>query len=284
MFKMLATALFVALILIILSVTLVFPRKTKIHHPLVTFSKLGSYGRIGNQIFQVMATKHIAANAVATAVFPVSASNLPLFHLLDFGDIPFMDVAGTDLFQEKDATTYTEFPGKQWDVLDLEGYFQHIQYLQGVPMPRLQPKFQNIASHFSNHVGIHVRRGDYLTLSDSYVNLPATYFHQALTLIPAIDKVVVCSDDIEWCKANLQIPYNVEFSQSSSELEDFATLAGCKAMVMSNSTFSWWTAQFGSKSHVVVPWPWFKGSLSHLNSEDALIMPDWTVLNVNSML
>lgn len=76
----------------------------------------------------------------------------------------------------------------------------------------------------NNSVGIHVRRGDY-TLPQ-YINIysqcGANYYNYGLNLIRnqlkelnlSIGPIIICSEDINWCKSNLStlFPfYNINF-------------------------------------------------------------------------
>jgi hypothetical protein len=52
-------------------------------------------------------------------------------------------------------------------------------------------------------VSLHIRRGDYVGMPDHYVNLGVEYYKNALDLIGTYDKILLFSDDVKWCKENL---------------------------------------------------------------------------------
>lgn len=114
----------------------------------------------------------------------------------------------------------------------------------------------------SDYVGIHVRRGPNPSNPSEpnyhenpfYVKLTDTdYYKQAMALFPG-EKFMVFSDDIEWC-ATQEIFKNCTLSLRN-EIEDFNHLAGCKAVITANSSFSWWAGYLcGGK--VVAPKAWY---------------------------
>lgn len=103
-------------------------------------------------------------------------------------------------------------------------------------------------------VSIHVRRGDYVNNS-FYVDLSQTdYYDQAMSSFQK-EKFLVFSDDIEWCKQQ-ELFKECEFSEGKTEIEDLNLMAGCKAHIIANSSFSWWAA-FISGNKTVAPRNWF---------------------------
>jgi hypothetical protein len=122
-------------------------------------------------------------------------------------------------------------------------------------------------------VGIHVRRGDYVTLkaaSKCHGVLPSTYYELALTRIREAYQNLqyyVFSDDPNWCRNNLPfLEQSAEFIDSNTGLDawqDLFLLSRCRHLVIANSSFSWWggwlSDQFqGTQDRIVIaPWRWF---------------------------
>lgn len=71
--------------------------------------------------------------------------------------------------------------------------------------------------------------------------------------------VFVFSDDIQWCKDNLDFGENTFYETGNDPIyEKLRLMSSCKHFVISNSTFSWW-AQYLSKNErkiVVAPEQW----------------------------
>jgi hypothetical protein len=90
-------------------------------------------------------------------------------------------------------------------------------------------------------------------------------------------RVLVFSDDIVAAKqifSQLDISLPVQFVEplEDSPEETLILMSKSDALVISNSTFSWWAAQLGNKNKFVVrPSKWFRGML---DPED-LFPPEW---------
>jgi len=115
-------------------------------------------------------------------------------------------------------------------------------------------------------VAVHVRRGDYVNNS-FYVDLTKTDYYQiAMSLFPN-EHFMVFSDDIEWCKKQ-EMFKGCSFSEGHDEVKDMNLMASCKAVIMANSSFSWW-ASYLSSGKVVAPRKWYSDRVvrTHLLEE-----------------
>lgn len=112
---------------------------------------------------------------------------------------------------------------------------------------------------------VNVRRGDYYSRPDyrsRYGMDTDAYLRSAVAahrLVSDIHRVVVVSDDPDWCTDNLHWlreigPVDV---RRESAVQNLATLASATNLILSNSTFSYWGGYLaGSKMttcHVTVP-------------------------------
>lgn len=119
-----------------------------------------------------------------------------------------------------------------------------------------------------DYVGIHVRRGDYID-NPFYVDLTKTdYYQKAMAMFPDC-RFIVFSDDIAWCKAN-PIFKDCEFSEGKSEVEDMNSMAGCKGIIMANSSFSWWAAYL-SDAKVIAPKAWYTDGIERTKCHESWI-------------
>lgn len=160
----------------------------------------------------------------------------------------------------------------------LVGYFQHRDLV--TPLPKLVE--QHLVSSYltaavvvdrpqgRRRLGVHVRRTDYTTLQNVFVQLDVeTYYRDALARAlaaddapPPFDEIVLVSDEPVAALKELQpllseklsgVPvtvmhHPVATSSEQDDLDDFFALASCHTVIMANSTFSWWAALL---SHVV---------------------------------
>jgi hypothetical protein len=156
-----------------------------------------------------------------------------------------------------DSLTYIDLPYVATSVC-LSGYFQSPRYFPsgGPAVPAIllaaAPAAMPTASP---RAFLHVRRGDYLhpLCKHHQVDL-RNYYRYALSVFDPSTSIVVCSDDIAWCRATLPHEYRDIVDASrwiflADDLDDYETLrvmVGCSAGgICANSTFSWWATHFG---------------------------------------
>lgn len=139
----------------------------------------------------------------------------------------------------------------------LEGYFQSERYFAG-DADRVRKMFRASSEQWgkigsaiedwpappAGMAAIHVRRGDYLTsrgelTGGTGLELPASYYHDALERLPPDVPVAIFSDDPDW--ASLLFPdRKVWLSRGRSPAVDMLLMAQCRWVVTANSSFSWW--------------------------------------------
>jgi hypothetical protein len=105
---------------------------------------------------------------------------------------------------------------------------------------------------------INVRRGDYLTQPRRHPVVTIDYINEAYKQLPYCDKIIVLSDDIEWCKENIKLPKLV-FVENYRDCDALWLLSLCDHFIISNSSFSWWGAYLSRTDNKVVisPETWF---------------------------
>ena len=192
-------------------------------------------------------------------------------------------------------------PGLGYDVAleskifqdNIFGYFQTYKYLEDpnvrnlIDLLHLDPVsdwFHKCSSEMTKlpTISVHVRRGDYMDLQDSFGVLSGEYFSSAIKFTlgasnKKYERVLVFSDEVDSAKqlfSNLLVGLPVYFvdSPGNNPEEELMLMSKSDALIMSNSSFSWWAAQLGNKSKFVVcPSKWFR---SMLDPQD-LIPPEW---------
>ena len=129
-----------------------------------------------------------------------------------------------------------------------------------------------------NTVSVHIRRGDYVKLSNQ---LPISYYHNAMAHMRSIVKDpfwIVFSDDVDWVKRNLNLTEDHYFVSENENLEDYEELmvmSCCKNQIIANSTFSWWGAWLNRNEckTVIGPEKWFIKGASR--QEPYLLLKNW---------
>jgi hypothetical protein len=150
-----------------------------------------------------------------------------------------------------------------WDIRGgtwLRGYFQSPLYFAGWESEirrwyqppsdtasRVNAALSTLPENPTDMLAVHVRLGDYLTVSSSYgssetgVTLPRAFYERALSRFPKKVPIALFSDEPDLATAVLsRRPAWV--SRGSDHAVDLFSMASFKRMVISNSSFSWWAA------------------------------------------
>ena len=116
----------------------------------------------------------------------------------------------------------------------------------------------------NNSVCVTIRRGDFLNsnFKKDYYICNRDYFIKAIEKAQELvsnPQFIVFSDEVEWCKSNMQFPENTLFESGKDPIwEKIRLMYNCKHFIISNSTFSWW-AQYLSRNEnkvVIAPKEW----------------------------
>lgn len=135
-------------------------------------------------------------------------------------------------------------------------------------------------------VGLHVRRGDFVSLSDAaqvHGLCSIDYYRRAISLVkercPQCH-FLVFSDDPQWARADLPLDPSSVFVTGNAETpeQDLALMSACKHHILANSSFSWWAAWLGSSIEqlVIAPAPWYAST--KLDARD-LAISRWQYLS-----
>ena len=132
-------------------------------------------------------------------------------------------------------------------------------------------------------VGIHVRRGDYLTdpTYQGICDLP--YYRNAIAFINEHIKVpnfFIFSNDAEWCKENIAplcSKYTIiDWNGGKMSWADMQLMSLCKHNIIAHSSFSWWAAWLNNHDDKIVVSP--KGWLNREDITDTPQLKDWILM------
>jgi hypothetical protein len=214
-----------------------------------------------------------------------------LFRVLNADD--FKNIPLNILHCEKTPHTFVEPPcNDKYNILFKGGYqtFKHIDdtlrekmisivYSNEDIMYPAYYKYRDILDYFGNNtkdddmVSLHIRRTDYLSLSNYNYNLDMSYYKEALQIANK-KKVVVFSDDIEWCidnfndYVNRKNIYDVYYVSTKIFKEDelgikedieFILMSMFKNNIIANSNFSLWASfiSYYKSKIIIAPKRWY---------------------------
>lgn len=133
-----------------------------------------------------------------------------------------------------------------------------------------------------NEAVVHVRRGDYVTNSRAAAKhgvLDSEYFICGTEMLRerGYSSFRIISDDAVWVSDYLVPRINGSYVslKNQSTIGDFQLIISAEAVVLSNSTFSWWGAFLGGTLRpTVAPGNWFSDGSPAPN----LYYPEWRVI------
>jgi hypothetical protein len=248
----------------------------------VSFNKLGSFGRLGNQLFQIASTIGIGLKNGHFCQFPKWEYEKYFINQLPGGSLK------GETIKEKNFH-FDEVKLEENGFYNLEGYFQSEQYFDNCKdiikeqftfKPEFVEKTKAKFDHFDRPtIAIHIRRGDYVG-NQAHHNLSIKYYLNALEKLDwGNSKLLFFSDDQEFCKWHFSCLPNAYFSPCN-EIEDLCLMSLCDDFIIANSSFSWWGAYLGEKRHsnIIRPKDHFAGTLLRHDIKD-LYPERWTVID-----
>lgn len=245
---------------------------------MITFSRLGRYGQVGNQMFQLAGTIGIARKYGYGVGFSqwinydgIAKGNVSI----DDADVgawfaqPLPSISQADIDRCRPVEVpwgyHAAFnPGSNADLIghmQSELWFKHCEaeirdtFTWATAPPRIDA------------VAIHVRRGDY---DGRYHNLlPDSYYQVAMQHMQSLGftKFVCFSDDPQEAERITGVKCVV----CQDPMMAMRMMSGYAAHIIANSSFSWWAAWLAKGIHVIAPKQWV-GLSAKLNTDD--IVPE----------
>jgi hypothetical protein len=121
---------------------------------------------------------------------------------------------------------------------------------------------QSQQSQECEFVSIHVRRTDYLALSDIHLNLNIAYYEEAISHFSREKSIfLIFSDDVTFIQNEplfLNLPHKHVITNQDDEY-CFWLMSACHHNIIANSSYSWWASYINSNPNklVMCPSKWF---------------------------
>jgi hypothetical protein len=275
---------------------------------MIGYNRLGTNGRLGNQMFQYAALRGIAANNNLDWCIPpedtLTYANYGLFdafklkNLKNVGLIngPTRDEPGFDF----DEDLFNSCP----DNVNIDGYRQTEKYFKNIEesiredyefKEEIYEPCKEFMGQFNGNIALlHIRRGDNVGRPDWYPMPTIEHYEYLLEKYFDNDQpILICSDDLDWVKeqklfskdrfylSETRIYYPNEVLNGAGKMEvslvpyyDLCMMTLCNNAIIANSSLSWWGAwlQKNPNKKVVTQTPWFGEKLSFNNLKD--LIPD----------
>jgi galactoside 2-L-fucosyltransferase 1/2 len=261
--------------------------------------------RIGNNIFQFASALGIAYKKNMTLIISKEDTVYNIFRLRNSSHLSIGDkkrkCSNAKSRKEKQASLYDEnvlqfTPNATYRVgyyLQSWKYFQNasvelrqqlvfrepLQIKANMVINSILHQYNKSRKHVTL-IAIHVRRTDMVKNTGGYQVANKEYFQTAMKLFEnhLFPIFVLCTDDLQWSKANISPKYRVEFISGNSPMEDLALMASCDHVISSVGSFSWWAGWLANGTVVYYRWPAKEGTaLRRAYSKDYMdyFYPHW---------
>lgn len=248
-------------------------------------------GGLGNYLFQITTAYSISIDNGDVSIFDGSNSVVVHKGITTYTDNILRNLTfGTVTIEnEYNEPHFYYEPIEHKQNLRLNGYYQSEKYfkhnrekildlfsIDDVSKKYIKEKYRNILRN--DTCSIHVRRGDYVGLSHTHPPCEMEYYLEAVKQMPAGTVFLVFSDDIDWCKQNLNFSHSIHFVEGNPDFIDMWLMSLCDNNITANSSFSWWGAWLNQNPNkkVISPSKWFGPSIGH-DTKD-LIPNTWTII------
>jgi hypothetical protein len=246
---------------------------------MITFSKIGSFGRLGNQLFQIAAAIGLARKNNDIAKF------VPWKYSEYFKNPIDQNLIASEISSIIHERSFNYSPLLYRKNSDLIGYFQSEKYFENCKdLIRYHFEFNesllidNFIPNSDRSCSIHIRRGDYLNLQDYHPFPGMEYYKKSINYMRdhGVENFFLFSDDIPWCKHQFSNENGINYIEGNIDIKDLALMSSCKNNIIANSSFSWWGAWLNLNENkiIVAPSKWFGPAKIGVITDD-LYCKDW---------
>jgi hypothetical protein len=233
-------------------------------------------GGLGNYLFQIASAYGISKRdnkelKIDISDIAIIHSPLELYTNNILRNIQFGNIDNFEFIHQTHhlPITFTDIPVINGNI-KLDGFYQNEKYfkeyrndifnlfkIDNTTESYLTEKYSDIS--FDNTCSIHVRRGNYVERQNFHPLQTIEYYKQAISIIGENTLFLIFSDDIEWCKINLNFIENKIFISGNLDYQDLYLMSKCNHNIIANSTFSWWGAWLNNYNNkkVIYPSHWF---------------------------
>ena len=269
----------------------------------ISYNKLGSNGRLGNQMFQYASLRGIANyNQYQWMIPPPDYNHKDNYGLFDTFEMKHVKPENLGFNDAMSVTEKTHaFDDSMFyctDGVNIDGYLQTEDYFVHIAdqiredftfrKDYLEPCKEYIDSLASSPIFIHIRQSDNIGREEYHPILPLSFFESALEFWSPDTPCFVFTDDLEWCKKQSLFKNDRFIFNDNPERYEYQTIDGtgqmqntllpqvdlclmslCTGAIIANSSFSWWGAWLqGDRGKVIAPDPekWYGSAMSHLDT------------------
>ena len=243
---------------------------------MIGYNRLGTNGRLGNQMFQYAALRGIASNNNLEWCIPPedtpTYANYGLFDAFKLKNLKCTGLVNGQTWDEPGFEFDEELFNNCPDNVNIDGYRQSEKYFKHIEESiredyEFKDEIYETCNEFMNQfngniVLLHIRRGDNIGRPDWYP-MPTIDHYEYLLEKHFNDNqpVLICSDDLNWVKeqklfqgdrfyiSETRVYYQHQTLNGAGQMEkslvpfyDLCLMSMCSDAIIANSSLSWWGA------------------------------------------
>ncbi len=255
---------------------------------MISFSKLGNYGRLGNQLFQY-AFLRLTAQRLNTNFYCPKWDGDDIFDLQDEDERASSPSNIIHTYPTGFINAgFTPEALSIADHTDMEGFFQSEKYYPDKQLVRQWYTFKHTIVEEVEELYGNILKCDCVSLSlrldSDYANTreyfplsPLTYYKKSLAVAKPKKFVLVFADRPDLAEKFLQ-PINDRefiFINNLNGPQQLYLMTRCRVNVITNSTFAWWGAWLNNhpEKMIISPASWCRPGVP--NPVDDILCDDW---------
>jgi hypothetical protein len=179
---------------------------------MISFNKIGSYGHLGNQMFQYAGLRGISHNRNFEWCLPPKelfgvgySTRSSIYECFDLSSVKEQNINSLEQpnVEESgygfDENIFYNCP----DNVNINGFFQSYKYFINIKNEikkdfSFKKEIVDSIPEIGEYACLHLRRTDYVS-NNSYKELNWDYYSNALSGVPEQIPVIIISDDPDWC-------------------------------------------------------------------------------------
>lgn len=263
---------------------------------MITFNKIGMYGRFGNQLFQYATLFGIGKKKKYDIGVPYEKQYIQDEYLKFCLPECFLNLSAKDsskvfpkyFANEKNFNYEPGFFGI-YDGTDLNGFFQTEKYFVNYK-DQLLKEFTFKDEIYSKAIdarsitkepviSLHIRLGDYLKLQNIHPVCDVEYYKKALDILPKDILIYIFSDEPKKAQEIFSfLNRKIVFPEMHTNYKDMCLMTLCDYHIIANSSFSWWGAWLSNSKKTIAPSKWFGTDSNAPKNWSDIYANNWIVI------